>query len=136
MIRPCTGVIGKKAMGAPQIVIAEDESSFRSLIAEMLILRNLKVLEAADGAETIDLLKDHPGVSLLLSDVRMPRMDGYALVETAQEMRPELKVLMMTAYVQDRPPTALLKAREIRTLTKPIDLDRLCDLVSEMLARP
>jgi two-component system cell cycle response regulator CpdR len=123
-------------MGAPQIVIAEDEPALRSVIAEMLASRDLRVLEAENGAEAFDLLEGHPGISLLLSDVRMPRMDGYQLVEAALELRPELKVLLMTAYVQDRPPPALLKAREIRTLTKPVDLDRLCDLVSDMLSRP
>jgi hypothetical protein len=43
---------------------------------------------------------------------------------------------MMTAYPTDRPPPAALKAREIRTLIKPFDPDRMCDLVVDMLARP
>ena len=65
----------------------------------------------------------------------MPRMDGYALAEAALELRPELKVVMMTAYAQDHPPSALMKAREIRVLVKPVNLDRLSLLVDEMLAR-
>jgi DNA-binding NtrC family response regulator len=43
---------------------------------------------------------------------------------------------MMTAYAADRPTPAALQAREIRTLVKPFDPDRMCDLVLDMLARP
>jgi DNA-binding NtrC family response regulator len=66
----------------------------------------------------------------------MPNMDGYALVERALELSPELKVLMMTAYAEEQPPSSALRAREIRTLLKPFDPDKLGDLVHEMLARP
>ena len=58
------------------------------------------------------------------------------LLAQALEVSPELKVLMMTAYAEDHPPIAALKAREIRTLQKPFDAGRLCDLVHEMLSRP
>jgi DNA-binding NtrC family response regulator len=123
-------------MGAPQIVIAEDEGGLRSLIAELLEARDLKVLEAEDGRQAYELLRKNSGVSLLLSDVRTPNMDGYELVEKALDLRPELKVLMMTGYAQERPPSELMRAREIRTLHKPVDLERLSDLVCEMLSRP
>jgi DNA-binding NtrC family response regulator len=119
-----------------QIVVAEDEAGLRSLIADMLAQRELSVLEAADGQDAYERLAANPNVSLLLSDIRMPRMNGFELVEAALALRPELKVLMMTAYAQEQPPPALLRAREIRTLSKPFDLERLGDLVCEMLARP
>ena len=98
--------------------------------------RDLKVLEAEDGKQAYELLRKNSGVSLPLSDVRMPNMDGYELVEKALDLRPELKVLMMTGYAQERPPSELMRAREIRTLHKPVDLERLSDLVCEMLSRP
>lgn len=123
-------------MKAPQIVVAEDEAGLRGLIAEALEMRDLKVLEAGDGLEAYERLAANPGISLLLSDVRMPRMDGYKLVEKALDLRPELKVLMMTGFAQEQPPPELLRAREIRTLIKPFDLEKLSDLVCDMLARP
>lgn len=120
----------------PQVIVAEDENQLRSLIAELLTSKGLKVCQAADGVEALALLKQHPGAALLLSDIRMPNMNGYELVEQSLKLRPELKVLMMTAYPSDQPPPAALKAREIRTLVKPFDPDRMCDLVVDMLARP
>ncbi|MCX7280355.1 MAG: hypothetical protein NTX21_02080 [Alphaproteobacteria bacterium] len=66
----------------------------------------------------------------------MHKMDGYELVETSLKLRPELKVPLMTAYAADRPPPSTLRAREIRTLVKSFDPDRLCDLIVDMLSRP
>ena len=91
---------------------------------------------ARRGMQASQMLKDNTGISPLLSDVKMPRMDGYALVEEALVRNSELKILMMTGYPGDLPPPAVLKAREIRTLAKPFDMDRMCDQVVDMLARP
>ena len=119
-----------------QVILAEDESQLRRLISAMLADRGISVTEAADGVEALKLLEGDPAASLLLSDIVMPNMNGYELVEASLKLRPELKILMMTAYAADRPPPAALKAREIRTLIKPFDPDRMCDLVVDMLARP
>ena len=123
-------------MPATQIIIAEDEPQLGSLITEMLAANDLRAVSAEDGAAALQLIRDNPGASLLLSDVRMPKMNGYELVIAALKFRPELKVLMMTAYAEEMPPPAALRAREIRTLAKPVDLDRLFQLISEMLSRP
>jgi DNA-binding NtrC family response regulator len=123
-------------MTSLQVLIAEDDESLRSILAEMLAERGITVMQAADGVQASQMLKDNIRISLLLSDVKMPRMDGYALVEEALMRNSELKVLMMTGYPGDLPPPAVLKAREIRTLAKPFDLDRMCDQVVDMLARP
>ncbi len=120
----------------PQVLIAEDEKQLRELLTEALESRNLRVAQAADGVEALGMLEGRSSIQLLLSDIRMPRMNGYDLVEKALALSPELKVLMMTAYAEDHPPASALRAREIRTLRKPFDPDRLCDLVHEMLSRP
>lgn len=119
-----------------QVILAEDETQLRQLIAESLENRGLRVIGAADGAQALQLVKDNPSASLLLSDIKMPVMNGYDLVEASLKLRPELKVVMMTAYATDHPTPAALKARELRTLVKPFDPDRMCDLVVDMLARP
>jgi two-component system cell cycle sensor histidine kinase/response regulator CckA len=123
-------------MTSPQVLIAEDDGSLRNILAEMLTDRGVAVMQAADGVQASQMLEDNIGISLLLSDVKMPRMDGYALVEEALVRNSELKILMMTGYPGDLPPPAVLKAREIRTLAKPFDMDRMCDQVVDMLSRP
>jgi len=119
-----------------QVILAEDESQLRRLTSAMLTPRSASMAEAADGVEALQRLQEDPGATLLLSDIVMPNMNGYELVEASLKLRPELKILMMTAYAAERPPPSALKAREIRTLIKPFDPDRMCDLVVDMLARP
>jgi two-component system cell cycle sensor histidine kinase/response regulator CckA len=118
-----------------RILLVEDEPELRRLLAEALETHGFAVVQAGDGLEALEQLKAHPGLPLLLSDIRMPNMDGHALVEAALALRPELKVLLMTAYPTDRPQPAALYAREIRTLSKPFPVARMIALVEEMLAR-
>lgn len=117
------------------ILIAEDEAMLRVIAVEMLEDAGFQVFEAGDGVEALELLKANPQIALLVSDIKMPRMDGYQLVEQGLAVKPELKVLLMTGYAQE-PPPALLRAREIQILHKPFNLENLCALVSEMVAAP
>lgn len=114
------------------ILIAEDEAMLRVIAVELLQDAGFEVFEAADGVEALELLQANPRIALLVSDVKMPRMDGYALVEAGLALRPDLKVLLMTGYAQNPPPQ--LKARDIPILRKPFNLERLCALAVEMTA--
>ena len=120
-------------MTRPPILLAEDEAMLRVIAVEMLEDAGFQVFEAGDGVEALELLKANPQIALLVSDIKMPRMDGYALAEAGLALRPELKILLMTGYAQE-PPPALLRAREIRTLHKPFNLERLCVIAAEMTA--
>jgi DNA-binding NtrC family response regulator len=117
-----------------QVLIAEDEAMLRVIAVEMLEDAGFTVFQAGDGQEALAMLQAHPGIQVLVSDIKMPRMDGYALAEAGIALRPELKVLLMTGYAQETPP-ALLKAREIKTLHKPFNLEKLTELVGQMLGR-
>jgi len=115
------------------ILVAEDEAMLRLIAVEMLQDAGFEVFEAADGAEALDLLKANPEIALLVSDIKMPRMDGYALVEAGLAFRPELKVLLMTGYSQE-PPATIRQIRDLQILRKPFNLERLCALAAEMTA--
>jgi CheY-like chemotaxis protein len=117
----------------PPILVAEDEAMLRVIAVEMLEDAGFKVFEAGDGVEALELLKANPEIALLVSDIKMPRMDGYALVTAGLEFKPDLKVLLMTGYAQD-PPPQFLKARDIQILHKPFNLEKLCALAQEMVA--
>jgi CheY-like chemotaxis protein len=119
--------------GPAPILVAEDEAMLRTIAVEMLEEAGFRVFEAADGVEALELLKANPQIGLLVSDVKMPRMDGYALVEASYALRPELKVLLMTGYAQE-PPPQLLKDHNIQVLHKPFNLEKLCALAAELTA--
>jgi len=127
----------KQEMPPHQILLAEDDKSLRLVIAECLTDAGLHVVHAANGAEALSLLKENPQArTLLISDIRMPEMDGYELAEAAVALNPDIKMLMLTGYPEMRIPPAALAAREIRTLMKPVELDRLCTVALDMLSRP
>ena len=115
----------------PVLLLAEDEAMLRLLAMEMLEEAGFQVFEAADGVEGLELLKGHPEISLLVSDIKMPRMDGYALAEAGLALKPDLKILLMTGYSQT-PPPALLKQADVQILHKPFNLERLCALAAEL----
>lgn len=117
----------------PSILVAEDEAMLRMIAVEMLEDTGFQVFEAGDGVEALALLKSHPQIALLVSDIKMPRMDGYALVEAGLQFKPDLKVLLMTGYAQE-PPASVLKAREFQILHKPFNLEKLCAIAAEMVA--
>ena len=120
-----------------QVLLAEDDGGLRKLIADILTQAGLKVAQAKDGSQAYKILTENlrPD-ALLISDVRMPHMDGYELAEAAITLNPEMKILMLTGYPEMLVPPAALRAREVRILMKPVELDRLCNLALEMIARP
>jgi CheY-like chemotaxis protein len=97
----------------------------------MLEDAGFKVFQEGDGVEALELLKSNPQIALLVSDIKMPRMDGYALVEAGLQFKPDLKVLLMTGYAQE--PPAAMKARDIQILHKPFNLEKLCAIAAEMV---
>jgi CheY-like chemotaxis protein len=81
------------------ILFVEDESELRSLVTGMLSARGFRVFAAADGYDAVRILAQHH-VDLLFTDVVMPGMDGVQLASQARTMRPGIKVLFATGYVQ------------------------------------
>ena len=81
----------------PTILLAEDEAALRNLVVFALRRNGYSVLPASDGAEAVELSREYPGtIDLLLSDVRMPRMDGMQAAEVIRSERPEIRVLLMS----------------------------------------
>lgn len=117
---------------ARTVLIAEDEAMFRDAVALSLQTSGFKVFQAADGQEALAILKDHNEIALLVSDIRMPGMDGYALAEAGLELRPDLKVILMTGYAAE--PPKLVLDRQIGTFRKPFDTDLLCHRAAELIA--
>jgi CheY-like chemotaxis protein len=115
------------------ILVAEDEAMLRILAVEILVDAGFQVFEARDGVEALELLKANPQIAFLVSDIKMPRMDGYALVEAGLALRPDLKVLLMTGHAPELP-RQIVEMREIQILHKPFNLERLSVIAAEMTA--
>ena len=87
----------------PRVLIADDEDSMRSLVARAIAMDGHAIVTAEDGAEALEVLSREPGAfDLLLTDIQMPVMDGIALALTAARDFPELTILLMTGFADQR----------------------------------
>ena len=80
------------------ILVVEDDPEVRAYVVETLGTLGYDTLEAPGASEALRLLDEHQTVSLLLTDVVMPGMNGRTLADEAQRLRPSLKVVFMTGY--------------------------------------
>ena len=86
-----------------RILLAEDEDSLRELVARALVQDGHEVVQNCDGAAALDSLsRDDGRYDLLLTDIRMPIMDGIALALAAGCDYPALPILLMTGYADQR----------------------------------
>lgn len=116
-----------------KILITEDEDSLRSFVARALRLDGHETFEAADGAEGLERL-DETDFDLLLSDIRMPVMDGIELAHRAADKFPQLKILLMTGYAEQRERADDLMAKIIDVVDKPFALPDIRRAVAQALA--
>jgi two-component system, cell cycle response regulator CpdR len=118
-----------------RILIADDEEAIRALLARALRQDGHAVVTASDGAEALDtLVRDNGGFELLLTDIRMPVMDGIALALAAARDYPAVTILLMTGYADQRERANGLDALIHDVLAKPFSLAAMRTAVSGALA--
>ena len=118
-----------------RILIAEDEEALRSLVARALSLDGHEIMTACDGAEALDVLTREQGAfQLLLTDIRMPVMDGIALALAVARDHPRLGILLMTGYADQRERASGLDALIHDVIAKPFSLAKIRGAVNEALA--
>ncbi len=109
---------------ASRILIAEDSQTLRESLAELLREEGYEVLEAANGTEAQQcVLKE--SVDLVLTDVRMPEMDGMTLLGFLRQTVPETPVILITAYGTVESAVAAMRAGAYDYLLKPIQFEDL-----------
>jgi two-component system, cell cycle response regulator CpdR len=120
---------------ATRVLIAEDEEVSRSFIARALAQDGHEVVATADGGEALDVLTREQGsFDLLLTDIRMPVMDGIALALAAARDFPELTILLMTGYADQRERAHGLDALIHDVIAKPFTMEEIRKAVSGALA--
>jgi DNA-binding response OmpR family regulator len=118
-----------------RILIAEDEDTLRAMCARAVLMDGHDVKTACDGGDALDVLNREAGrFDLLLTDIRMPIMDGIALALTVARDFPNLTILMMTGYADQRERAHGLDALIHDVITKPFTLAALRGAVNEALA--
>ena len=118
-----------------RILIAEDEDPVRALVARALAQDGHEVVATADGAEALDVLQREAGrFDLVLTDIRMPVMNGIALALATARDFPALPILLMTGYADQRERASGLEALIRDVVAKPFTLAEIKAAVAAALA--
>src|SRR3979411_374676 len=118
-----------------RILIAEDEDAVRRLVARALLRDGHDVMTAIDGAAALDVLvHEHGAFELLLTDIRMPLMDGIALALATARDHPDITILLMTGYADQRERASGLNTLIHDVITKPFTLATIRAAVTTALA--
>lgn len=115
-----------------RILIVDDEEPIRMLLLEALRQEGYKIREARNAAEALEALAASP-VDLVLSDMRMPGMNGLQLLETINQRHPGVSVLMMTACEDVSLAVNAMKLGALDYVLKPFRLEEISHLVSKAL---
>jgi two-component system cell cycle response regulator CpdR len=117
-----------------KILIAEDNDHLRALVVRALRDDGHDLVATADGAAALEALQTHNGeFDLLLTDVKMPVMDGIALALSTGRDHPEIAIMLMTGYADQRERAHGLDALVHDVIAKPFSLEQIKGAVREAL---
>jgi two-component system cell cycle response regulator CpdR len=119
----------------PRVLIVDDEDSMRMLVARAIAMDGHEIVAATDGAEALEILgNEQDAFDLLLTDIQMPVMDGIALALTAARDFPDLTILLMTGFADQRERASGLNAIAHDVITKPFSVADIRTAVADALA--
>ncbi len=117
-----------------RILLVDDEEPLRAFLKRGLALDGHMVTTAIDGGDAMDVLADsEDGFDLVLTDIRMPIMDGIALALAAKAEYPDLLIVLMTGFAEQRERARNLDAIVEDVLTKPFSLAEVRATVARVL---
>ncbi len=111
------------------VLIVDDNVAMTRSLADILEVKGFVVHAANNGADALQILRDNP-VDILLTDVKMPDMNGVSLYRLTRTTHPNLTTILMTAYAADELIQQGLSEGIKAVLTKPLDVDFLLQLFS------
>lgn len=117
-----------------RILIADDEESMRGLVARAIAMDGHEIVTAQDGAEALEILIQEEGeFDLLLTDIKMPIMDGIALALAAARDFPRVTILLMTGFADQRERASGLNAIVHDVIVKPFSVADIRTAVADAL---
>jgi CheY-like chemotaxis protein len=120
--------------GTETVLVVEDDDAVRAHVTALLDSFGYRLFEASHGTEARDIIRGDAEIDLLLTDIVMPGgIDGFALAETAQALRPGLKVLFTSGYIEPVARRENRIAQDAKVLHKPYRRGQLADEVRAVL---
>jgi len=116
------------------ILVVDDEQTQRQALSGFLKKKGYHILAAESGQKAMTLIKEKT-VDLVLTDMRMPEMDGSELLLEIKELNPDIDVIVMTAFGSVETATSAMKSGAADFITKPVDLEQLDLTIKKTLER-
>jgi CheY-like chemotaxis protein len=113
--------------------VAEDDNINFLLFKKIIQLKNYKIIRAFNGQEAVDICANNPAINLVLMDIKMPIMNGFEALEKIKAIRPELNVIAQTAYSSIEDQEKIYKVGFYGYLTKPINREKLFEIIDAAL---
>jgi len=110
----------------PTVLVVEDEPVIRELMSILLEDEGYAVHQAVDGLQALEMLEQH-GVDLVLSDVKMPRLDGASLVHRLRSRGDAIPVVLMSAVYAE------VDLPGVRFLRRPVNCEHLLTIIAAAL---
>ena len=118
-----------------QILIVDDEDFMRGAVLEVLRRANHVAMTASSAKEAIDIVSNR-SFSVIITDVKMPGMDGIELFRELKKRHPETSVIIMTGFPDLEDAVEVIKEGAVDYLQKPFPPDRLVELVNQFIEVP
>src|ERR1700689_2951586 len=115
-----------------QVLIVDDEPNLRKILSAQLSRDGYEVMTAEDGEQGLAMLKEHH-IDLVITDLKMPKVDGMTLLKRALELEPELPIVLITAHGTIDTAVEALKSGAFDFVTKPFDKDEVRQIVAKAL---
>ena len=115
-----------------QVLIVDDEPNLRKILAAQLSRDGYEVMLAEDGEQGLSMLREHH-IDLVVTDLKMPKVDGMTLLREALKETPDLPIVMITAHGTVDTAVEALKLGAFDYLTKPFDKDEVRQVVAKAL---
>jgi two-component system cell cycle response regulator CpdR len=118
-----------------RVLVAEDNPAVREFIVRSLASCGYEVKAVIDGQQALDRLAEEK-FTVLVTDIVMPNVDGIALALKAVRLFPDLRIVMISGYAQERMRAHNLDALVHRIIAKPFSLEEICAAVKESVSLP
>lgn len=113
------------------ILVAEDEEYNLLYMNELFSKTQYKLVEANNGKEAVEIVRENPLINLVLMDIKMPIMNGYDAMKEIKAMRADLPVIALSAFAMESDKETALASGFNSYLSKPIDKKILFDLIEK-----
>ena len=122
----------RQSEGRPKVLVVDDEASIRDLLSKTLALADYEVDVASDGQSALDRMRLSP-YNLLITDLKMPGMDGMSMINEARRLDAELPIIIITGFSTEASAIEAVNTGVSGYLTKPFKVPKVLEVAARAL---